>query len=131
MYNTSYKWLFDCFRMDPDMYVYHYTDWAGIEGIQDDDMISPSDPDRRDAYFGAGVYFTTVPSVSPTHKILRNNWDGVRRKGEFTEWFVAVRRGDLKKLRKVKAVSGMRDVWVTPEPVFLDEVHYAIDQRRV
>ncbi len=109
-------------------YVYHYTDKAGIEGIEGDEMISPSDPDLKDAYYGAGVYFTTVPPESSTNQILRNNWDGVRGKNEFTEWYIAVKKSDLPKLKKVSA-RGMRDVWVTPDPVYLDEVEHQIAKR--
>ncbi len=93
-------------------------------------MISVSDPDRRDAFYGAGVYFTTVPPECSTSEILGNNWDGVRGKTEFVQWFVAIRKSDLPKLKKVGGLT-MRDVWVTPDPVYLDEVEHRISMRQL
>ena len=54
---------------------YHYTDDAGAKGIKESGVIKGSSPDRGDARFGRGPYFTTVPPSKDKCDIVENNYD--------------------------------------------------------
>ncbi len=111
-------------------YLYHYTNEDGKDGIIEDKIIAPSNPIVRDAYFGKGVYFTSLSPNNSTNKIMINNWDGVRGKKEYTEWYIRVNTNEIAKLHKV-TTGGRRDVYMTLDAVYLNQVEYAYGQRNV
>ncbi|CAH1773186.1 unnamed protein product [Owenia fusiformis] len=102
------------------MKVYHYTSEDGLKGIQSSMMIHESTDTTKDAMLGYGVYFTTMdPGQHSKEEILQNNYDSAIRA-------MHVKRMDYAieveiPIGQLKENPGMRNVWVHPGSVYLND----------
>ena len=67
------------------VWVYHYTNKAGYQGIVGSGHIKPSDIKQGDAFYGSGIYGTQLDPSTPVYTILHNNYDmdgGINGRGK-------------------------------------------------
>ena len=73
-----YKLITWCYRLIFCYTLYHYTDSDGHDGIQNSGVIRASGLTGRDAYYGYGVYLTSLDPSEGRDKIALNNWNGCK-----------------------------------------------------
>jgi hypothetical protein len=59
------------------LWLFHYTHTSAMCSISSSKLIKKSVGYKRDAFYGDGVYFTTLPTRTPRELIVKHNWDGV------------------------------------------------------
>ncbi|KAL8580675.1 hypothetical protein ACOMHN_004717 [Nucella lapillus] len=108
------------------MEVYHYTSKNSLDRIQMSGRIRQSPLSNRDAFYGAGVYLTTLTPDEGRKKIASNNWGQngpyMEKKGKVERAIkLRIPEGRLKRAR-----SGERDIWVHTGDVVLSDYLYSI-----
>ncbi|KAK7501025.1 hypothetical protein BaRGS_00007905 [Batillaria attramentaria] len=61
---------------------YHYTSNEGLNAIVQSGYIQPSTLEGADAFFGEGVYGTSLPPSVGKRKLAENNWGGLWKQHE-------------------------------------------------
>jgi len=80
---------------DPKLYLYHYTDRTGIEGMLRTKQLKSSTNTSRDARYGVGAYFTELGPKSDTKWLITNNWDGMSVSPDRAKYYLRVDRASM------------------------------------
>lgn len=116
------KWLMAVKSRRPAGVLYHYTDTSSAKAILGSGVLLPSLKSSGDAYYGDGVYFTSLSPQNTTYAALHdNNYDGaLQQRGQ--EAYVAVDRAKIPRLVQVDRLD--RDVFVAlrSKPLALSQV---------
>ncbi|XP_076456244.1 uncharacterized protein LOC143290565 [Babylonia areolata] len=106
--------------------VYHYTSAESVDRIIRSGRIRESPLSDKDAFYGAGVYLTTMSPEVGRMRIAHNNWG---RFGSEMEDMGKVDRAIqlwIPQRNLVQAQSKGRDIWVHRGDVVLSNYRYSV-----
>ena len=89
-------------------WLFHFTTRENAREIMEDSRLRAS---NKNARFGDGIYFTSLPPWADSDAIIDNNYRGSCQRRDFAESFVAISIDSFPAHRALEHVNGSRDVW--------------------
>ncbi|PVD37626.1 hypothetical protein C0Q70_00222 [Pomacea canaliculata] len=105
---------------------YHYTSESGIDAIMDSGYIKESQTGGPDAFFGSGVYGTSLPPSVGKREIANNNWKEGWRSREHAGRVDYVIKLHIPSTSLKEFKTPTRQVYLHPGRIHLDDYSWEI-----
>ena len=90
-------------------WLFHFTTRENAREIMEDSRLRAS---NKNARFGDGIYFPSLPPWADSDAIIDNNYRGSCQRRDFAESFVAISIDSFPAHRALEHVNGSRDIWL-------------------